>query len=129
MSFSNPAVAELMNRWFVSIKVDREERPDIDKVYMAFVEATTGSGGWPMTVFLTPDRKPFFGGTYFPLKASTDGSDCRPCCRVWRKCGASTTMRSCALQTRSLSSSQSLPAPRVVAASSSQRCSTPPTST
>ncbi len=55
-----------MNRWFVSIKVDREERPDIDKVYMAFVEATTGSGGWPMTVFLTPDRKPFFGGTYFP---------------------------------------------------------------
>src|SRR5262244_3400332 len=65
-SFSNPEVAALMNRWFVSIKVDREERPDIDGVYMTFVEATTGSGGWPMTVFLTPDRKPFFGGTYFP---------------------------------------------------------------
>ncbi len=64
-SFSNPDVAGLMNRWFVSIKVDREERPDIDRVYMAFVEATTGSGGWPMTVFLTPDLKPFFGGTYF----------------------------------------------------------------
>jgi uncharacterized protein YyaL (SSP411 family) len=65
-SFSNPEVAALINRWFVSIKVDREERPDIDGVYMTFVEATTGSGGWPMTVFLTPDRKPFFGGTYFP---------------------------------------------------------------
>lgn len=69
-SFSNPAVAELMNRWFVSIKVDREERPDIDKVYMTFVEATTGSAGWPMTVFLTPDRKPFFGGTYFPPEST-----------------------------------------------------------
>jgi uncharacterized protein YyaL (SSP411 family) len=65
-SFSNPQVAELMNRWFVSIKVDREERPDIDRVYLTFLEAATGSGGWPMTVFLTPDLKPFFGGTYFP---------------------------------------------------------------
>lgn len=65
-SFSNPAVAELLNRGFVSIKVDREERPDIDSLYMAFVTATTGGGGWPMTVILTPDLKPFFGGTYFP---------------------------------------------------------------
>jgi uncharacterized protein YyaL (SSP411 family) len=65
-SYSNPAIAELLNRWFVSIKVDREERPDIDDEYMSFVEATTGSGGWPMNVFLTPDLKPFFGGTYFP---------------------------------------------------------------
>ncbi len=65
-SYSNPAIAELLNRWFVSIKVDREERPDIDNEYMSFVEATTGSGGWPMNVFLTPDLKPFFGGTYFP---------------------------------------------------------------
>jgi len=65
-SYSNPAIAELLNRWFVSIKVDREERPDIDNEYMTFVEATTGSGGWPMNVFLTPDLKPFFGGTYFP---------------------------------------------------------------
>ena len=55
-----------LNRDFVSIKVDREERPDVDRVYMAFVQATTGSGGWPMTVFLTPDLKPFYGGTYFP---------------------------------------------------------------
>ena len=65
-SFGNPAIAKLMNDNFVSIKVDREERPDIDQVYMTFVQATTGSGGWPMTVFLTPDLKPFFGGTYFP---------------------------------------------------------------
>ncbi len=65
-SYANPATAELFNRWFVSIKVDREERPDIDNEYMSFVEATTGSGGWPMNVFLTPDLKPFFGGTYFP---------------------------------------------------------------
>ena len=50
----------------MSIKVDREERPDVDRVYMSFVQATTGSGGWPMTVFLTPELKPFFGGTYFP---------------------------------------------------------------
>ncbi|HEY9510669.1 MAG TPA: thioredoxin domain-containing protein, partial [Verrucomicrobiae bacterium] len=54
------------NEHFVSIKVDREERPDVDKIYMTFVQATTGSGGWPMNVFLTPDRKPFYGGTYFP---------------------------------------------------------------
>jgi uncharacterized protein YyaL (SSP411 family) len=65
-SYSNPAIAVLLNRWFISIKVDREERPDIDSEYMNFVEATTGSGGWPMNVFLTPDLKPFFGGTYFP---------------------------------------------------------------
>ena len=65
-SFENPAVAELMNERFVSIKVDREERPDLDDVYMAAVQAMTGSGGWPMSVFLTPDLRPFFGGTYFP---------------------------------------------------------------
>src|SRR5438046_7825161 len=55
-----------MNREFVNIKVDREERPDVDRVYMTFVQATTGGGGWPMSVFLTPDLKPFVGGTYFP---------------------------------------------------------------
>jgi uncharacterized protein len=65
-SFENPSITKLMNDNFVNIKVDREERPDIDQVYMTFVQATTGSGGWPMTVFLTPDLKPFFGGTYFP---------------------------------------------------------------
>ncbi len=65
-SFENPQIAELLNRDFVCIKVDREERPDVDRIYMLFVQAATGSGGWPMTVFLTPERKPFFGGTYFP---------------------------------------------------------------
>jgi uncharacterized protein YyaL (SSP411 family) len=65
-SFENAAVAELLNRHFISVKVDREERPDVDRVYMSFVQATTGSGGWPMSVFLTPDLKPFYGGTYFP---------------------------------------------------------------
>ena len=65
-SFENAEIADLLNREFVSIKVDREERPDVDRVYMTFVQATTGAGGWPMSVWLTPDRKPFFGGTYFP---------------------------------------------------------------
>jgi uncharacterized protein YyaL (SSP411 family) len=65
-SFENEKVAEFLNAHFVSIKVDREERPDVDKIYMTFVQATTGSGGWPMSVFITADLKPFFGGTYFP---------------------------------------------------------------
>jgi len=65
-SFENREIAELLNCGFVSIKVDREERPDVDRIYMTFVQATTGSGGWPMSVFLTPELKPFFGGTYFP---------------------------------------------------------------
>jgi uncharacterized protein len=65
-SFESDAVASVLNQWFVPIKVDREERPDVDRVYMTFVQATTGSGGWPMSVWLTPDLKPFYGGTYFP---------------------------------------------------------------
>jgi uncharacterized protein len=65
-SFENEAVAKFLDEYFISIKVDREERPDVDKIYMTFVQATTGQGGWPMSVFLTPDLKPFFGGTYFP---------------------------------------------------------------
>ncbi|HEU5125259.1 MAG TPA: thioredoxin domain-containing protein [Verrucomicrobiae bacterium] len=65
-SFEDEKVGAFLNEHFVSIKVDREERPDVDKIYMTFVQATTGSGGWPMNVFLTPDRKPFYGGTYFP---------------------------------------------------------------
>jgi len=65
-SFEDPAIATLMNRSFVCIKVDREERPDLDQVYMRAVQGMTGSGGWPMTVFLLPDGTPFFGGTYFP---------------------------------------------------------------
>ena len=65
-SFENDDIAEIMNLNFVNIKVDREERPDLDAVYMEAVQMLTGSGGWPMTVFLTPDGKPFYGGTYFP---------------------------------------------------------------
>lgn len=65
-SFEDPAVAAMLNEHFVSIKVDREERPDLDQVYMAAVQLLTGQGGWPMTVFLTPDLQPFYGGTYFP---------------------------------------------------------------
>jgi uncharacterized protein YyaL (SSP411 family) len=65
-SFENPGIAAILNRHFVSIKVDREERPDVDRVYMLFVQSTTGSGGWPMSVFLTPQLQPFLGGTYYP---------------------------------------------------------------
>ena len=65
-SFENPEIADLMNDRFINIKVDREERPDIDAIYMSAVQALTGSGGWPMSVWLTPDLKPFYGGTYFP---------------------------------------------------------------
>jgi len=66
-SFEDETLARFLNAHFVSIKVDREERPDVDRIYMTFVQATTGQGGWPLSVFLTPERKPFFGGTYFPL--------------------------------------------------------------
>ncbi len=65
-SFENEQIAEVLNRHFVPIKVDREERPDVDRIYMLFVQSSTGGGGWPMSVFLTPELKPFWGGTYFP---------------------------------------------------------------
>ncbi|HEX8790870.1 MAG TPA: thioredoxin domain-containing protein [Polyangiaceae bacterium] len=65
-SFENQQIANLMNGWFVNVKVDREERPDLDQVYQLVVQLMGRSGGWPLTVFLTPDQKPFFGGTYFP---------------------------------------------------------------
>jgi uncharacterized protein YyaL (SSP411 family) len=65
-SFENPEIAALMNDHFINVKLDREERPDVDRLYMAYVQGLTGSGGWPMSVWLTPELKPFFGGTYFP---------------------------------------------------------------
>jgi uncharacterized protein YyaL (SSP411 family) len=65
-SFEDEATAKIQNEHFVNIKVDMEERPDVDKIYMSFVQITTGRGGWPMNVFVTPDKVPFFGGTYFP---------------------------------------------------------------
>lgn len=67
-SFEDPETAELLNRWFVSVKVDREERPDLDSVYMAVCQAFTGGGGWPASIFLTPEKRPFFAGTYFPKR-------------------------------------------------------------
>jgi hypothetical protein len=95
-SFSNPAIAELMNENFVCVKVDREERPDVDAVYMAATQAMSGSGGWPMTVFLSPDGSPFFAGTYFPprdaygrpgfptlLQPLVDGKPALYVCRVF----------------------------------------------
>jgi uncharacterized protein len=68
-SFEDQATADVMNELFVNVKVDREERPDVDAIYMEAVQALSGHGGWPMTVFLTPDGRPFFGGTYFPKTA------------------------------------------------------------
>ena len=87
-SFEDPEIAAVMNRLFVNVKVDREERPDVDALYMEVVQALTGHGGWPMTVFMTPEGKPFFGGTYFP-KAPRGGMTsfpelCQRIDEVWR---------------------------------------------
>lgn len=68
-SFENETIAALLNANFISIKVDKEERPDIDSIYMSVCQTLTGSGGWPTTIFMTPDQKPFFAGTYFPPHA------------------------------------------------------------
>jgi len=68
-SFEDPYVAKILNELFISIKVDREERPDIDKIYMTVCQLMTGSGGWPLTIIMTPDKKPFFAGTYFPKES------------------------------------------------------------
>lgn len=73
-SFEDEEIAAFLNRHFIAIKVDREERPDIDSVYMTAVNILTGRGGWPMTVIMTPDKEPFFGGTYFPPRAGVRGS-------------------------------------------------------
>jgi uncharacterized protein YyaL (SSP411 family) len=88
-SFASPATAEVLNREFVCIKVDREERPDVDRVYMTFVQATTGSGGWPMSVWLTPSLTPFYGGTYFPPQSAWGRPSfldvCGEIARAWRE--------------------------------------------
>ena len=88
-SFESRAIADMLNTDFVSIKVDREERPDVDRVYMTFVQATTGSGGWPMSVWLTPELKPFYGGTYFAPDARWGRPGfpeiLREIVRVWRQ--------------------------------------------
>ena len=69
-SFENQQTAAILNKNFISVKVDREERPDIDSVYMSVCQALTGSGGWPMSIFMSWDKKPFFAGTYFPPKSN-----------------------------------------------------------
>lgn len=68
-SFEDEEIAEILNKYFISVKVDKEERPDLDAIYMSVCQAVTGSGGWPTTIFLTPEQKPFFAGTYFPKKS------------------------------------------------------------
>lgn len=96
-SFENKEVAEVMNRHFVNIKVDREERPDLDETYMTAVQLMTGSGGWPMSVWLTPDLKPFYGGTYFPPNGQQALGRpglidvCQTLAQLWREQGATVT--------------------------------------
>ncbi|HEV3400317.1 MAG TPA: thioredoxin domain-containing protein [Acidimicrobiales bacterium] len=88
-SFEDPTTAELMNELFVNVKVDREERPDVDAIYMEAVQAMSGHGGWPMTVFLTPDGEPFFGGTYFPPEPKMNmpafSQVCQAVAELWRE--------------------------------------------
>ncbi len=87
-SFEDPEIADLVNAWFVPIKVDREERPDLDAIYLEATQAMTGSGGWPLTVFCTPDGEPFYCGTYFPKVASQGRPSFRQLCEAveeaWR---------------------------------------------
>jgi len=82
-SFEDEEVAEILNKNFVSIKVDREERPDIDSIYMTACQALTGHGGWPLTIIMTPDKKPFFAGTYFPKKDRMECPDLYPSSRAY----------------------------------------------
>src|SRR5947207_5280765 len=83
-SFSSPEIAAILNTSFIPIKVDREARPDVDEIYMNYVNATTGSGGWPLNIFLTPDLDPVFGGTYWsgpgrsPSRQVSNGSEDSP---------------------------------------------------
>ena len=69
-SFEDPTIAAMMNANYVNVKIDREEQPDVDRIYMTVVQAMTGSGGWPMSVFLTPELQPFYAGTYYPPRSA-----------------------------------------------------------
>ena len=101
-SFEDEEIAAFLNAHFVSIKVDREERPDVDAVYMDFVQASTGGGGWPMSVFLTPEAKPFFGGTYFPPRDDPRrGRDSSRSSGRYSGAGARTARRSSTARARS----------------------------
>jgi uncharacterized protein len=124
-SFESEAIADVLNQQFVAIKVDREERPDVDRVYMTFVQATTGSGGWPMSVWLTPDLKPFYGGTYFPA-ASKWGRPgfvdiLQEIARVWQTERGKVIESAEALTVRLRSMEQASPAVDVPAAAALER--------
>ena len=99
-SFEDDTTADELNARFVSVKVDREERPDVDAVYMEAVQAMTGRGGWPMTVFLTPDGRPFFGGTYFPLATFPACRASAGCSPPWTTSGTTAATRSSSKPTR-----------------------------
>ncbi|UUZ94558.1 thioredoxin domain-containing protein [Paenibacillus sp. P25] len=93
-SFEDEEVASLLNQDFVSVKVDREERPDVDHLYMSVCQALTGQGGWPLTIVMTPEKKPFFAGTYFPKQRKYGRYGLmRGCCRSWRASGRRTRRR------------------------------------
>jgi len=124
-SFESDQIAAVLNQQYVAIKVDREERPDVDRVYMTFVQATTGSGGWPMSVWLTPDLKPFYGGTYFP-PASKWGRPgfvdiLQEIGRVWRAERGRVIESAEALTTRLRSMEQTAPASDLPAAAALER--------
>ena len=92
-SFEDEATAVIMNDIFINIKIDREERPDIDHIYMDAVQAMTGSGGWPLNVFLTPEAKPFYGGTYFPPQRLLTGHHGQKFCMVFTMPGTSAVQK------------------------------------
>ena len=75
-SFEDEEVAKLMNETFINIKVDREERPDVDHLYMSVCQMMTGSGGWPLNIVMTPEKRPFFAGTYFPKESRVSDLEC-----------------------------------------------------
>ncbi len=124
-SFESDQIAAVLNEQYVAIKVDREERPDVDRVYMTFVQGTTGSGGWPMSVWLTPDLKPFYGGTYFP-PASKWGRPgfvdiLQEIGRVWRAERGRVIESADALTTRLRSMEQTAPASDLPTAAALER--------
>src|SRR4051812_6222709 len=116
-SFEDPAVAALMNEHFVCVKVDREERPDVDAIAMEAVQMMTGHGGWPLNVFLTPDQVPFYGGTYFRRRRDAG-------CRPGRRCSRRSPRPGPTSAARSRPRARRWP----VASGRAPRCSPPPAS-
>lgn len=110
-SFEDEATAAVMNDLFVSIKVDREERPDIDQIYMNALHALGEQGGWPLTMFLTPDGGPVWGGTYFPKKRNTAEAHLSMCCAKWHGCFATSRTRSTRIRSPWCSISRAGPVP------------------